>query len=65
MALSVFAAAHAERSPLRRRELPYAAGRWDTATLDALAVEAIAWLEEEVRVRQERTKPRPQPSSDD
>jgi hypothetical protein len=44
-ALAGFLAAHDEKQPARRRELPIPGARWDAATLDALAAEARAWLD--------------------
>jgi hypothetical protein len=45
LALAAFLAAHAEKAPTARRELPFAGARWDAATLDALATRAQARLD--------------------
>ena len=52
LALTRFFAAHAEKAPERRRELPFAGARWDEAKLDALTVEVKAWLAEDTKVIQ-------------
>lgn len=49
LSLSAFCAAHAEKTPALRRELPYVGARWDGATLEGLAKEASVWLTEEPR----------------
>jgi hypothetical protein len=54
LSLAAFLAAHGEKSPTRRRELPFPGARWDREKLDALAAEATAWLEADLE------RPRPQ-----
>jgi hypothetical protein len=53
LALCAFVAAHAEKTPTLRRELPFPGARWDERELDALAVEARAWLDRDLE------RPRP------
>lgn len=58
LALAAFGAAHAERAPHLRRELPFAGARWDEQRLNALAAEADAWLKaDEHRPRPGDTEP--------
>ena len=44
-ALAWFHAAHAEKKPFLRHELPVPRGRWDTARLDDLSARASRWLD--------------------
>lgn len=44
-ALAWFCAAHAEKKPYLRRELPFPRGRWDTAKLDDVSARASQWLD--------------------
>jgi hypothetical protein len=44
-ALAWFCAAHAEKKPYLRRELPIPRRRWETARLDDLAARAARWLD--------------------
>ena len=53
LSLAAFVDAHACKAPTLRRELPFSDARWDEPTLDALAGEAKAWLDED------RNRPRP------
>jgi hypothetical protein len=43
--LAHFCAAHAEKKPYLRREIPIPRGRWATARLDDLAARASRWLD--------------------
>ncbi len=47
LALAAFCAAHAEKKPLLRRELPFPGATWAPAALDALAAQAHEMLDHE------------------
>src|SRR5262249_4187448 len=49
LALTAFVAAHGEKAPTLRRELPFAGACWSRVELDALAAEAERWLAEDVK----------------
>ena len=47
LALAAFCAAHAEKTPVLRRELPFVGATWAPGALDALGAEAHELLERE------------------